>query len=388
MASPAITAAIPSGGRRISIPLNPASTSGTIASAVQTGLDADAQFVATISGSGVAITDAAYGARTEIASGNSFFTVARTTTGAFGDLHGKSFLIYDDTNQSVAVYLTETGATPPAGNLALDASRYISVTILFDDDASEVGGKILTPVHADADFTCTGTSTLTITNATNGDRGTAIDTDTGFAVAVTIAGMSLAVNIPVDATDTALETLLGSGFDVTKSGNFTWDITFGVNGVQNAFTAVTTGVALPLTVKGQISLATTTCLAAFDAQTEDNITAIEELQVTFPGKSPWTVYRNTITIFKDVIDFSTLAPPPTSTYVLSSLTARQDITSLALLAAVVTAGGVSPKVLLVSITGEARLWELVSGTDATTTGIQRPSDYNASTNAYVWKAIF
>lgn len=386
-----IATAPPAGGRRITVTLVDGSSASTIATAVQSAVDGDAQFVATVSTSLVTVTDVGYGVRTIAAVGSSGFAVARITTGAYGDLHDKSLLLYDNTNSSVAVYLTETGSTPAAGHAALNASRYLSVTIAHADSATTVGAAVNTATNAGDFSSSVSSGTVTITNTTSGERTAFADTDSTFAISTTTAGLVLAINVPVDATEGDLEVLLGNGFDVVKSDKFTWDMTFGVNGAQNAFTSITTAVRLPLTVKGTISLATTTCLAAFDAQIEDNITAIEEGQVTFPGKAPWTFYRRVVTIYKDVIDFSTLAPPSSGSYALLSnaLAIRQDITSLALLAAVTTAGGVAPKAALVSIASTARLWELVAGTDATVSGfIQRPTDYNASTNAYVWKAVF
>jgi hypothetical protein len=64
------------------------------------------------------------------------------------------------------------------------------------------------------------------------------------------------------------------------------------------------------------------------------------------------------------------------------------ITSWALLAAVVTAGLTVPRVIVwvESTTKSSHISQLRAGTDATDTasGIQRPSDYNAGTNAVVW----
>lgn len=56
---------------------------------------------------------------------------------------------------------------------------------------------------------------------------------------------------------------------------------------------------------------------------------------------------------------------------------------------VVTAGGATPPntLILFNISGVVNGWWIRTGTDATSTGIQRPLDFNASTNAVVWQRI-
>jgi hypothetical protein len=60
------------------------------------------------------------------------------------------------------------------------------------------------------------------------------------------------------------------------------------------------------------------------------------------------------------------------------------ITSLSLLAAKPTVALPINTLLTVSISNEVQDWQLVSLGSPTGTGIQRPDDYNASTNIKVW----
>jgi hypothetical protein len=60
------------------------------------------------------------------------------------------------------------------------------------------------------------------------------------------------------------------------------------------------------------------------------------------------------------------------------------ITSLAGLAAKPTVALPFNTLLTVIINAEMQDWQLISGNNATSTGIQRPNDYNASTNMKVW----
>jgi len=53
---------------------------------------------------------------------------------------------------------------------------------------------------------------------------------------------------------------------------------------------------------------------AFIAAGTDEITALLEMQFTPAGGSPWTPFQGTVTIKKDVIDFSSLVPTPTAQY--------------------------------------------------------------------------
>jgi hypothetical protein len=64
-----------------------------------------------------------------------------------------------------------------------------------------------------------------------------------------------------------------------------------------------------------------------------------------------------------------------------------SISSLATLSAVATTGLTTPtiRVWVESSDATSQTWVLKAGTDATDTGsVQRPDDYNASTNAKVW----
>jgi hypothetical protein len=60
------------------------------------------------------------------------------------------------------------------------------------------------------------------------------------------------------------------------------------------------------------------------------------------------------------------------------------ITSLSLLAAKATVALPANTLLTVIISAEMQDWQLIAGSNATSTGIQRPNDYNASTNIKVW----
>lgn len=324
-----VTTGVPSNGRRISVPINPSSTSSAIAAQIKAVLDADAEFAATVSGSVVTITNSDGGARTAIATGSAAFTVARVTAGAYGVLHDTHFTLYDDRNEAVAVYFTQSGSAPATGHDALDASRYLSVTVAAGDSAGTVATAIASAIDADADFTASASSTVvTVTNAGYGARTAAQDETSGCAVAVTTEGLAFSINLPYDASEELAESLLGNDFTVAKTGRFAWDITFPENGAQNAFTVDPAGLAVPFTVRGTRNLATAQLFKAFADVTTSSISAIEEGQVTFADRLPWTFYRREVTIYRDLIDFTTLYPTPLQAFALPRIFNVEDYGAL------------------------------------------------------------
>lgn len=307
-----ITTAIPAGGRRISVTFANNDTANTIASAIQSAVDADSQFVATVNTNQVTITDAVYGTRTVIAAGTSSFTVARIAVGAFGDLHDKYFTIYDATNSTCGVYLTQTGSAPASGHAVLSLTRYLSVTVTAGATATTIGTSIASAVDADADWVSISTTgTVTITAAANGTR-TAPDAGTStFSVSSTSTGVLVSATVPHDATADEFQELIGDQFEVEKTASHQWDITFVENGAQTAFAVTITGLVVPSGLIGELNLNTVSAFTAFAATTDEYITAILEGSITFPGKLPITFYRKEHSIYRDVIDFSTLVPTPT-----------------------------------------------------------------------------
>jgi len=62
-----------------------------------------------------------------------------------------------------------------------------------------------------------------------------------------------------------------------------------------------------------------------------------------------------------------------------------SIASVAALAAFPTIGLKVNTIRFVDEAGSLRIWRLNAGTDATADGVQQPADFNAGTNAKVWK---
>lgn len=132
----------------------------------------------------------------------------------------------------------------------------------------------------------------------------------GGTFVFTIGGESYSAAYDISADD--LGDLIGATYSVSKTGAFQWDIRWNYNGAQDAITASATGLTVPTGLTGELSLNTLSMFAAFAATTDDTIDAILEGTATFPGQQPITFYRKTHTIYRDLIDFSTLTPSPTA----------------------------------------------------------------------------
>jgi len=150
-------------------------------------------------------------------------------------------------------------------------------------------------------------------------------------------------------------------------------------------------LAAPRTLTGDLDLNQDALSAFFDSITGNQADLTVELEIQYPGGSPAKVYQDTWTVGRDLFNFETMRPRTNASFPTNGEIVRYErgITDFAGLSALVTASG-GVQCVIVAIAGSPRMWELVAGTDATDTasGIQRPDDFDASTNAYVWKSIF
>jgi hypothetical protein len=136
-------------------------TADQVAAAIQLALDADSKFAASVSTDTVTITNAANGNVTDIAAGDTGFTVATTQQGA-----------------SVAT----APAIPASG-------RLVQVDIAINATANTIATAIGTAFAADAEISASvATNTVTLTDKHPGARTDIVDVDTGFTVATTQQG--------------------------------------------------------------------------------------------------------------------------------------------------------------------------------------------------------
>jgi hypothetical protein len=126
----------------------------------------------------------------------------------------------------------------------------------------------------------------------------------------------------------------------------------------------------------------------------DSISLIAEIE-WIEGSAVSSIGAVTSTIPNDVIKGAEGVPTagtpayPIAAQVpiwLVSLTALTGGTAACLDSLVTATGLFTSRIVIISISGAAKIYQLVAGTDAESSPtVIRPDDYNASTNAFVWK---
>ncbi len=131
-------------------------SANTVATKVAAAIDADSKFVATAATNVVTVTDANYGARTDLTAGDSGFTMAVTTQGVSG---------------------IDPSTTP-----TVTTERLIQVDIASGSTAVQVAVALAAALDADDEFSAPvpTTSTVVVTDTHAGARGTASAGNTGW----------------------------------------------------------------------------------------------------------------------------------------------------------------------------------------------------------------
>lgn len=305
---------VPTGGRLLMVTYVNGDTAAVLAGKMHAAIDADAQFTSYLYDSvtpKIHIGLTAAGAHAAYPSsvqnlGPMGFVLATLATGDNGALAGKYFLLQDK-DGPVAVWFFVAGETQPNTG---DFNRAIQVTIVAGNTAAAVATAINTAVDADAQFVSTVTgSAVTVTDALGGVRALAtFGNATGTTVTRKTAGLHVSSPIPFDADATLVAELMGENFTVTKTGPFQWDLTSVTLGAQPAITGLTAGLVWPKWYEATLSLNRLALHQAFGALAEDDdeLTAILEVRITFPGKDPLVVYHDDVVVVRNLIDIATL----------------------------------------------------------------------------------
>ena len=154
------------GARAIEVAITTGDADTVVATAVQTAVNADSKFSATVLGSVVTIVDASVGTRVDAADVDSGFTVLVTVPGVNASL--------------------EPTVTPP--------ERALPVVFTEGATADALATLLAAALTADASYTATATTdTVTVVDNHTGVRVEAVDVDTGW----TISGDGLGKASPV-----------------------------------------------------------------------------------------------------------------------------------------------------------------------------------------------
>ena len=182
----------PSSGanRSIQVAISANATAPTVATAVQTALDADAEFTATVLSNVVTATSVTKLSVLDSVDGGipTGFTISTPIQGQSpASLGGTYFDIYDDVG-AVRVWLNTGSSVAPA---TPGGGRLLPVVISPNDSASAVATLLKVAVDADAKFSATVVSNnVTITVSTVGVKTNASDgaLPTGFTITVLTQG--------------------------------------------------------------------------------------------------------------------------------------------------------------------------------------------------------
>ncbi len=146
------------------------------------------------------------------------------------------------------------------------------------------------------------------------------------AFSFVIGGVTKVAAYNLSASD--MQTLVGSGYVVTKVAANSWTFQWVATGPQTAITVNVAGLSVPIGVTGSLSLATLGLFQAFAATTDSSLTLTLEIELQFAGEDPRTVLQMPIYISRDVIDQGNLVPASLPYGYLSN-TASLDFSSIA-----------------------------------------------------------
>lgn len=176
--------------RYIAVPISASATAAAVATAVQTAVHADAAFNATVLSTTVTVTHASAYAVTDIEAGTSGFTVAVTTQG-LDSLQSKYFILYDNSNDSVAFWFNIAGGgVEPAHG----ASRSVEMTSIGASDAdTAVATAVEVYIEADEWNSSVASATITATATAVGARSAPSAGTSGFTITVTTPGVNAGI---------------------------------------------------------------------------------------------------------------------------------------------------------------------------------------------------
>lgn len=112
--------------------------------------------------------------------------------------------------------------------------------------------------------------------------------------------------IPYNATAAELQATIGSAYVVTKKGNSDWQIATVALADLGAITYDVTQLVVPVGVQGELSLNQMGIWLAFVAAAANVLKFTFEVQIVWPGEDPQTVFQDTVSVSRNVINLNTL----------------------------------------------------------------------------------
>ncbi len=173
-----------------------------VASKLQTIINGDAKFSASVTNNEVTVTDASVGQRTDASDGipPTKFTLETITQGANADLLDGTYFDMEDDSGAVRVWFDVDNLSTPPGAPA--GGRLLEVDISSGDIANDVASALQSAVDLDAKFSASVVNNVvTIEDASAGSRDDAADNDTGFTLTITQQGIEDDVDYTIFSVD-------------------------------------------------------------------------------------------------------------------------------------------------------------------------------------------
>jgi hypothetical protein len=286
-------------------------------------------------------------------------------------------------------------ATVPA--FAAACSRQLAIAVAGGATAATAATTIRTGLIADGSFTnsTVAGNVVTAIDTYGGERENDADSsdDSLFGVVQSVAGASFSISVAYNAAASTVESLFSDFFTVTKAGSFSWQLTRTATGTSAVPVVANNGTLVFRSgVEGALSFRRQALRQAFEIAGTDDLAAYLEIKLTFTGLEPTVVLQIGCTVTKDVIVGTSSAGD--YELALTGLTgiAFKTFTDLeggaGYLDGVATTGLSVPRCIAFPYGGQLAVYELVSGTDAESSPeIIRPLDFDAVTNAKVWKRL-
>lgn len=239
-----------------------------------------------------------------------------------GDALSGKYFVLNTQDGTMGVWFNSTGATsPPAGALSRNLQK--EVVIVTGDSASTIATTLAAALTAEGHFTAAAAGTIvTITHVAGGSLGAHTAGDTAFPMLTTQEGGSTTALFSFEASADELQNAINNEWEVSKSG-FNFYLTAKTAGVRPAFTYTTDGLNYPRGLEGVLAFNTADLLLAFADSGRSSLTLVYEGTLQEPGELPYTFYRESVEVFKDI----TAASNMVSAVEMQTLT-REGIVSL------------------------------------------------------------
>jgi hypothetical protein len=188
---------------------------------------------------------------------------------------------------------------------------------------------------------------------------------------------------PYNASQTAMQAIVGWIATVTQTGQFQWDFAFNSIGSQTAIAVNVSGLSVPIGVSGVLLLNTIGLYQAFIASGANILTLTLEVKFQWANSLPETKLQIPIKVGRNVIDASALVLAAFATLVnvtwIPGLTALTGSSSA--LDHVAIAGMTTGALIIAEINGSGQMWQVEAGAyDPTDAGQIQTQDYDAVIN--------